>query len=67
MGHVTDDRIGEVDQVQGAVGAELDVDRAEIAIARLQQRLGRVGGKARSLFAHLVVQHALKADDVVQR
>ena len=51
MLHVADQRIEPIDQVQRAVGPELHVDRPEIAIARLQQRLDRFGGEARAFFA----------------
>ena len=67
MLHVPDQRIEPIDQVQGPFGSELDVDRAEVAIGRLQQRLDRIGGKARPVFADLILQHPLKADAVVEQ
>ena len=44
--HVADQRIEPVADVQRAVGAELEIDRAEVRVARLQQRIDRIGGEA---------------------
>ena len=66
--HVADQRVEPVDDVQRAVGAELDVDRAEVRVGRLAAAARRlVGREARAVLLHLVAADALEADAVVEQ
>src|SRR5262245_56757215 len=65
--HVADERVVPVGQIQRPVGTKLNIDGPKARIARREQRIDRIGGKARTFVLYLVLQHALKSDAVVEQ
>ena len=63
--HVTDDRVLPIGEVDGAVGPHLEIGRAEVRVARRDDRLdlGRLGIAAVPL-GELVLEDSLEADHV---
>ena len=64
---MTDQRIEPVDQIERAVGAELQVDGPEVDIGRVDERFDFLGGEPGALLDHAVLLDALKADRVVDQ
>src|SRR5260370_28424792 len=64
MLHVSDDGILPVEEVDGAVRADLDSVRAEIRVGGINDRLQFSAAVARAVFADLVLEDALEADHV---
>src|SRR5439155_3002676 len=64
MLHVSDDGILPIEEIHGAVRADLDRVRAEIRVGGINDRLQFSAAVARALFADLVLENALEADHV---
>src|SRR5262249_51879098 len=64
MLQVTNDGVVPIDEPDSAVGSDLQVRRAEIRIARVNNRLDFGCAEATAPFMDLVLQDALEADDV---
>src|SRR5439155_25212968 len=64
MLHVSDDGILPIEEIHGAVRADLDRVRAEIRVGGINDRLQFSAAVARALFADLVLENALEADDI---
>ena len=65
--HVADQRIEPVDDVKRSIRPELEGDRPEIGVGRLQERLDRRARESRAVFLDAIPQNALEADVVVQK
>ena len=64
--HVADQGVEPVDDVECSIGTELEGDRAEIGVGRLQKRLDRRAREARTVVLDPIPQDALKADVVIE-
>ncbi len=64
---VADQGVVPVDDVQGAVGAELQIDRTEVAMLAEHQRADFLAAEAGAVFANRVLQHGQIADHVADQ
>ena len=64
--HVANEDVVPVDHVQGAIGSELKIHRAEVAIAALQQVLPESGLPAGAVVHDLVLLDAEESDGIAQ-
>ena len=65
--HVADEDVVPVDDVERAVGRELEVHGAEVAVGAFQQILAVRGFPAGAVFLDLVLLDAEEADGVAQQ
>src|SRR5262249_1318010 len=61
---MADDRVVPIGEPDGGIGSDLQVRRAEIRIAGVDNRLDLRGAEAAAPFMDVVLQDALEADDV---
>ena len=65
--HMADERIVPIDQIQGTVGREFQVDGTEIRIGRLNYVLLQLARKACAILHHAVMLGAEKANRIVDK
>ena len=65
--HVPDDRVGPIGDIERTVATDLDVGRAEVWIARDEDRLDFLGGDIRSVVFDFMLENTEEADAIADQ